>query len=97
MRDEARNTLVLPMHLMSEEQGNEVCEIERDPEGNIIREECRNNGRSQTDFVGMKAIKVTPETGITETHSFDYKTLLAQDSELYNNGRYNTRSLMPRV
>ncbi len=97
VRDEARNTLVLPMHLMSEEKGNEVCEIERDPEGNIIREECRNNGRSQTDFVGMKAIKVTPETGITETHSFDYKTLLAQDSELYNNGRYNTRSLMPRV
>ena len=95
--DEDRNTLVLPMHLMSDEEWNEVCESERDPAGNIIREECRNNGRSQTDFIGMKAINITPTNGIMETHSFDYKELFAQDKDIYNNGRYNTRQLMPRV
>lgn len=97
VRDDERNTLVLPLHLQEQEEWNETCQSETDPEGNIIREECRNDGRNVTTFVGMKAFNVTPENGIIETHSFDYKDLYKQDNELYNNGWYNTRSLMPRV
>jgi len=95
--DAARKLLVLPMHLMGQEDWNQVCESERDPEGNIIREECRNDSRQETTFIWMKAIQVTPENGIVETSSFDYTHLYKQDRDLYNNGRFNTRQLMPRV
>ncbi len=95
--DEKNKLLVLPMQLTDQEQGNEICESERDPEGNIIRQECRTDDQQTTNFIGMKAIHVSPSSGITETASFDYTHLYKQDPEIYNNGWYNTRLLMPRV
>ncbi len=95
--DDSRKVLVLPMHLREQEEGTERCESERDPEGNIIWEECRTDGNQITTFIGMKAINITPENWIIETASFDYSHLYKQDPEIYNNGRYNTWMLMPRV
>ena len=95
--DAENKLLVLPMQLTDQEEGNEICESERDPEGNIIRQECRTNDQQTTSFIGMKAIHVSPSTGITETASFDYTHLYKQDPEIYRNGWYNTRLLMPRV
>ncbi len=97
VRDTTRKLLVLPMHLMEEQEWNRICESERDPSGNIIREECRNDESNATSFIWMKAISVTPERWIIETSSFDYTHLYKQDKELFNNGWYNTRNLTPRV
>jgi hypothetical protein len=49
--DSTRKLLMLPMHLMEQEVGNEICESERDPEGNIIWEECWNDESNQTTFI----------------------------------------------
>ena len=96
--NEKKNMLVLPMHLQAQEWGKERCEIELDDTGEELWRECRNDWwRNITTFIWMKAIEVTPATWMKEIQSFDYKELFKQDKDLYNNGRYNTRQLMPRV
>lgn len=96
--NEAKNMLVLPMHLQDQDGGTERCEIEIDDTGEELWRECwEDGGRSITTFIGMKWITVTVDWWIQESHSFDYKELLKQDRDLYNNWRYNTRQLMPRV
>ena len=100
--DKVNNSLILPMHLRDRASWNQRCEIIYDPSGKEVWRDCREDEWNElTTFLGTKVIHVSPEEGISERESFDYRHLFQQDDEIYNshrNGeRYNTWNIAPRV
>lgn len=79
--DAKKQLLVLPLVLQDAQMGKS-CSTQYDPSGKVIGEQCRDNEIYTTTFAGMKALQVTP-TAITEKASYDYISLLKQDTQTY--------------